>query len=119
VVLCGWMTFLVVPPAWNERIINIHPSLLPHFGGQGMYGIHVHRAVLAAGVRETGCTVHFVDGEYDHGRIILQKKVWVDPRKDTPEMLQARVQVLEREAYPEAINLLASGKVAWPGSPAT
>lgn len=118
VVLCGWMTFLVVPREWEERIINIHPSLLPNFGGQGMYGIHVHRAVLAARATETGCTVHFVDAEYDHGRIILQKKVWVDPAKDSPEMLQARVQVLEREAYPEAINMLASGKVRWPGRPA-
>jgi len=115
VVCCGWMTFLVLPKAYEGRVINVHPSLLPKFGGQGMYGIHVHRAVLAAGEVETGCTVHFVDGEYDHGRVIVQKKVWVDAAVDTPEMLQARVQVLEREAYPEAINMLAGNKVAWAG----
>jgi len=115
VVCCGWMTFLVLPKAYEGRVINIHPSLLPDFGGQGMYGIHVHRAVLAAKATETGCTVHFVDGEYDHGRVILQRKVWVDASVDTPEMLQARVQVLEREAYPEAINRIAGGKVEWAG----
>ncbi len=113
VVLCGWMSLLVLPREYQGRVINIHPSLLPKFGGKGMYGIHVHKAVIAAGERETGCTVHYVDNEYDRGPIVLQKKVWVDPEKDSPEMLMARVQVLEREAYPEAINMIAMGKVRW------
>jgi phosphoribosylglycinamide formyltransferase-1 len=113
IVLAGWMSLIVLPEKYAGKVINIHPALLPQFGGKGMYGIHVHEAVIAAGERETGCTVHSVDNEYDHGEVILQKRCPVEPG-DTPESLQARVQTLEREAYPEAINLIAVAKARTP-----
>ena len=100
--LCGWLKKLHVPPEWEGRILNIHPGLLPRFGGPGMYGRRVHEAVLAAGERESGCTVHLVDGEYDHGRILAQARVPVLP-EDTPESLQARVYAEEMRLYPEAL----------------
>ena len=70
--LCGWLKKLAVPRRWEGRILNIHPGLLPQYGGPGMYGMHVHRAVLAAGERESGATVHLVDGEYDHGQVLAR-----------------------------------------------
>ncbi len=79
VCLCGWLKKLVLPARWQGRILNIHPALLPGFGGAGMYGLHVHRAVLAAGATVTGPTVHLVDNEYDHGRILAQRQVAVLP----------------------------------------
>ena len=91
--------------AFAERILNIHPALLPKFGGEGMYGIHVHTAVLLAGETESGATVHLVNEEYDKGRILLQKKVPVLPG-DTPEELAARVLVCEHALYPEALEKL-------------
>ena len=100
--LAGWLKKLWVPPRWEGRILNIHPGLLPAFGGPGMYGMHVHRAVLAAGARESGCTVHVVDNEFDHGRVLLERRVPVLP-DDTPETLQARVYAEEMKAYPEAL----------------
>ncbi|HTL99142.1 MAG TPA: phosphoribosylglycinamide formyltransferase [Holophagaceae bacterium] len=100
--LAGWLKRLWVPPRWEGRILNIHPGLLPRFGGAGMYGMHVHHAVLAAGERESGCTVHLVDNEFDHGRALLERRVPVLPG-DTPEALQARVYQAEMEAYPEAL----------------
>ena len=100
--LAGWLKKLWVPPAWEGRILNIHPGLLPDFGGAGMYGMHVHRAVLAAGARESGCTVHLVDNEFDHGSHLLERRVPVMP-DDTPEALQARVYAEEMKAYPEAL----------------
>ena len=100
--LCGWLKKLTVPPRWQGRILNIHPGLLPQYGGPGMYGMHVHRAVLEAGEAESGATVHLVDGEYDHGRVLAQLRVPVLPG-DTPEELQRRVYAAEMELYPLAL----------------
>jgi len=105
VVLAGWLHLLKIPAGFEPKIVNVHPSLLPSFGGAGMYGHHVHEAVLASGATESGCTVHMVDDTYDTGPILLQRKVPVLPG-DTPEMLAARVQAAEREAYPDAIAKL-------------
>ena len=108
IALAGYMK-RVPPPViavYRNRIINIHPALLPKFGGQGMYGIHVHEAVIAAGESVSGATVHMVDEEYDRGAIVLQKSVPVADN-DTPETLAARVLAIEHEIYPEAIRLLA------------
>ena len=96
---------------YPNRILNVHPALLPSFGGRGMYGERVHKAVLAHGVKVTGCTVHFVDAEYDHGPIILQKAVAV-MEDDTPKTLGIRVLVHEHSAYVEALTLLAQGRLA-------
>jgi phosphoribosylglycinamide formyltransferase-1 len=101
--LCGWLKMLVVPRRWEGRILNIHPGLLPRFGGPGMYGMHVHRAVLKAGEAESGATVHLVDAEYDHGRILDQVRVPVLPG-DTPEDLQKRVYAAEMDLYPKALR---------------
>lgn len=100
--LCGWLKRLDVPPRWEGCILNIHPGLLPRFGGPGMYGMHVHRAVLASGEQESGCTIHLVDNVYDHGRILAQAKVPVLPG-DSPESLQKRVYEQEMKLYPEAV----------------
>ena len=108
VVLAGFLHLVEIPPDFADRVINIHPSLLPAFGGRGFYGMHVHRAVLAAGATGSGCTVHLVDGEYDHGRILLQERVPV-LADDTPESLAARVFAAECRALPEAIRRLAAG----------
>jgi phosphoribosylglycinamide formyltransferase-1 len=101
--LCGWLKKLAVPPRWERRILNIHPGLLPQYGGPGMYGMHVHRAVLEAGEAESGATVHLVDDEYDHGRILQQLRVPVLPG-DTPEDLQKRVYAAEMELFPKALS---------------
>src|SRR4029077_20300386 len=90
--------------------MNIHPALLPAFGGKGMYGHRVHEAVLESGARISSCTVHFVDDHYDHGPIILQRTVPILD-DDTPDTLAARVLEQECEAYPEAIRLFAEGKL--------
>lgn len=95
---------------YKNRIINIHPSLIPSFCGKGMYGIHVHEAALKYGVKVSGCTVHFIDEGTDTGPIIIQKSAPVYS-EDTPEELQKRVLVREHEALPEAIKLIADGKV--------
>lgn len=113
VVLAGFLSFLgpAVVAAYRNRILNVHPAMLPDFGGPGMYGIRPHRAVLAAGVPVTGATVHFVDEAYDHGPIVLQKRVAVLPG-DTPETLQARVMAeAEQEILPEAVRLFAAGRL--------
>jgi phosphoribosylglycinamide formyltransferase-1 len=102
VVMAGFLHLVAVPPAFAGRVINIHPSLLPAFGGKGFHGMHVHRAVLDRGCTVSGCTVHLVDDEYDHGRILLQQTVPVLP-DDTPESLAARVFAAECETLPEAI----------------
>jgi len=104
-VLAGYLQLLDVPPAYAGRIVNIHPALLPRHGGPGMYGHHVHRAVLDAGDTESGCTVHLVDGEYDHGQTILQRRCPVLPT-DTPDTLAARVFEQECIAFPEALRTL-------------
>ena len=110
VVLAGWLNKLVIPDDFAGRIINIHPGLLPSFGGQGMYGHHVHEAVLAAGCKVSGCSVHFADQEYDTGPIIVQQCVPVRD-DDDPDALAARVFEAECEAYPRAIQLIAEGRV--------
>jgi formyltetrahydrofolate-dependent phosphoribosylglycinamide formyltransferase len=106
VALAGFLSLLKIPADFDHRVLNIHPALLPKFGGKGMYGRHVHEAVLAAGEKESGCTVHFADNEYDHGRVILQRRCPVLPG-DTAETLAARVFEQECIAYPEAIRRVA------------
>ena len=113
VVLAGFL--VVIPPAmiqkYENRIINIHPSLIPSFCGTGYYGLKVHEGALARGVKVTGATVHFVDEGTDTGPIILQKAVEVQ-NGDTPEILQRRVmEQAEWEILPRAIHLIANGKV--------
>jgi phosphoribosylglycinamide formyltransferase-1 len=103
VVMAGFLHLVEIPGDFAGRVINIHPSLLPAFGGRGFHGMHVHRAVLDRGCTVSGCTVHIVDGEYDHGRILLQRTVPVLPG-DTPESLAARVFAAECEALPAAIT---------------
>jgi formyltetrahydrofolate-dependent phosphoribosylglycinamide formyltransferase len=104
VVLAGFLRLLVIPPAWLGRVLNIHPSLLPAFGGKGFHGHHVHEAVIASGAWFSGCTVHYVTNEYDAGPILLQRMVEVQPG-DTPDALAARVFEEERRALPAAIAL--------------
>ena len=106
----GFLSYWLVPQRYAGRVMNIHPALLPSFGGKGMYGHHVHEAVLARGCKASGCTVHFVDNEYDAGPIILQRTVPAYA-EDTPERLAARVFREECEAYPEAIRLFAEGRL--------
>ncbi len=113
VVLAGYLVILpkAVVEAYSNRIINIHPSLIPSFCGQGFYGLKVHEAVLARGVKVTGATVHFVDGGTDTGPIILQKAVEVKD-DDTPEVLQRRVmEQAEWKILPKAIDMIANGKI--------
>jgi phosphoribosylglycinamide formyltransferase-1 len=107
IVLAGYMRKVpdAVVEAFQNRIINIHPALLPKFGGEGMYGIHVHTAVLEAGETESGATVHLVNEEYDKGQILMQRKVPVLP-DDTPERLAARVLACEHTLYPDALEKL-------------
>ncbi len=105
VCLGGWLHLVRIPPDFHRKVLNIHPSLLPAFGGKGMYGHRVHEAVLAAGAAVSGCTVHYADDTYDTGPIVLQREVPVLPG-DTPESLAARVFAAECEAYPAAIEKL-------------
>lgn len=116
VCLAGYMRLL--SPAFinrfQGRVVNVHPGLLPAFGGQGFYGKRVHEAVLEVGAKVSGVTVHFVDEEYDHGPIILQRVVPVE-EDDTPETLGARVLTAEHQAYPEAVRLFAQGRVSLEG----
>lgn len=102
VCLCGWLKKLELPARWQGRVLNIHPALLPEYGGAGMYGMHIHRAVVAAKERESGCTVHLVDNVYDNGRVLAQAKVPVFA-EDTPEDVQQRVYEQEMRLYPEAL----------------
>jgi phosphoribosylglycinamide formyltransferase 1 len=110
VVLAGYLKKLEVPASLIGRIVNIHPALLPAFGGKGLYGRRVHEAVLAGGVCESGCTVHLVDAEYDHGPVLLQRRCPVLPG-DTPETLAARVFAEEQAAYIEALGGLVRGTI--------
>jgi phosphoribosylglycinamide formyltransferase-1 len=110
VVLAGYLHLFRFAPHYRGRVMNIHPSLIPAFCGKGFYGMRVHRAVLAYGVKLTGCTVHFADERYDHGPIILQRAVPVLDH-DTPDSLAQRVALEERRAYPEAIQLFAEGRL--------
>ena len=114
IVLAGFMSLLNVPARYDGRIMNVHPALIPSFCGKGMYGHHVHGAVLAYGAKLSGVTVHFVDGEYDNGPIILQSTVKVK-EDDTPDTLAERVQAEERAVYPKAIQLFAEGRLQLEG----
>ena len=118
VCMAGFLHLWRIPDEYQGRVINIHPALLPRFGGRGMYGHHVHQAVIAAGVDESGCTVHFCDNEYDHGPIILQRRVPVLPT-DTPDELAARVFVEECKAYPQAVRLFCENRVKLEGGKLT
>ncbi len=116
VCLAGYMRKLpdAVVAAYTGRILNIHAALLPAFGGKGMYGSHIHQAVLDYGAKVSGCTVHFVDGSYDTGPVVLQTAVPVE-ETDTAEMLAARVLLAEHEAYPRAVALFAAGRLSLDG----
>lgn len=98
-----WKVPDVLIHAYPKKIINIHPALLPKFGGKGMYGHHVHQAVIAANETESGITIHFVDEQYDHGAIIFQEKCTIS-QEDTPETVAKKVHVLEHKYYPLIIE---------------
>jgi formyltetrahydrofolate-dependent phosphoribosylglycinamide formyltransferase len=102
----GYLQRYIFPPQYAGRVLQIHPGLLPQYGGQGMYGHHVHEAVIAASERESGCTVFIADHEYDRGPTVLERRVAVRP-DDTPETLADRVFEAELSAYPEAVRLVA------------
>jgi len=110
VTLAGFLSLISIPPDFERRVLNIHPALIPAFCGHGFHGHHVHEAVLARGVKLSGCTVHFADNEYDHGPIIIQRAAPV-LETDTPDSLAARVFEAECQAYPEAIRLFADGRL--------
>ncbi len=113
IVLAGFLVAIpdIMVKAYTNRIINIHPSLIPSFCGKGHYGLHVHEAALGRGVKVTGATVHFVDDGTDTGPIILQKPVMIE-QDDTPETLQRRVmEQAEWVILPQAVDLIAQGKV--------
>lgn len=110
VLMGGYLKHVLIPDDFAGRVVNIHPSLIPSFCGQGMYGLRVHQSVLEYGAKLSGCTVHFVDNQFDHGPIILQRAVIVLD-DDTPQSLAARVFAAECEAYPEVIRALADGRV--------
>jgi phosphoribosylglycinamide formyltransferase-1 len=114
VLLLGFLSPFELRGRYEGRALNVHPALIPAFSGRGFYGRRVHEAVLAAGVKLTGATVHFVDEEYDHGPIVLQRSVAVLD-DDTPETLAARVQAVERELLPEAVRLFATGRLELAG----
>ncbi len=107
IILAGYLCFYIQPDWFAGPVVNIHPALLPKYGGQGFYGDRVHEAVLVAGDPETGCTVHLVDDEYDHGRILGQQKVPVLPGDDVAALAE-RVFAAECELYPRMLSLLAA-----------
>ncbi len=110
VIQAGWLCYWKIPDRYIGRVMNIHPALLPSFGGAGMWGHHVHEAVLAAGCKVSGCTVHFVNNEYDEGPIILQRTCDV-AETDDADSLAVRVFEQECIAYPAAIQLFAEGRL--------
>lgn len=112
IALAGYLRFVPVEitRAWRGRILNVHPALLPAFGGAGMFGLRVHAAVIAAGASVSGPTVHFVDEQYDHGPVIAQARVPVLPG-DTPHTLAARVLEAEHQLYPRTIAAVAAGLI--------
>jgi formyltetrahydrofolate-dependent phosphoribosylglycinamide formyltransferase len=113
VALAGYMRLVPAEAAraWAGRMLNVHPALLPAFGGKGMYGHHVHEAVVASGARVTGATVHFVDEQYDHGATIAQWPVPVFP-SDTPETVAIRVLEVEHQLYPRCVAAVAAGRIS-------
>lgn len=106
ILLCGYLRLLKIEPWMEGRVLNIHPALLPDFCGKGMYGNHVHEAVIKSGEKVSGCTVHYVDEQYDNGPTIIQKTCEVKT-SDTPQILAQRVFTLECQAYPEAIKAVS------------
>ena len=106
----GFLKHVLIPDDYVNRVVNIHPSLIPAFCGHGMYGQHVHHAVIEYGAKLSGCTVHFVDNEFDHGPIILQRTVPVRSDDDASD-LAARVFQAECEAYPTVLQWLSTGKI--------
>jgi phosphoribosylglycinamide formyltransferase 1 len=110
IVMGGFLKHVLIPADFENRVLNIHPALIPAFCGKGFYGERVHQAVLDYGAKVSGCTVHLVDSEYDHGPIVLQRTVPVLD-DDTPATLAARVFQAECEAYPEALRLIGSGRL--------
>ncbi len=114
IVLAGFLKQIAIPDDFANRVVNIHPALIPSFCGKGYYGHHVHEAVLEYGAKVSGCTVHYVDNEYDHGPVIHQAAVPVLDN-DTPDSLAARVFQAECEAYPHVLQLLADGRVRLDG----
>jgi phosphoribosylglycinamide formyltransferase-1 len=109
IVLAGFLSLL--PPAiidaYPGRVLNIHPALLPRFGGKGMYGMHVHEAVVASGEKESGITIHLVDDRYDTGKIVFQKKMMLDPA-ETADSLSKKIRALELDCYPVVVERLLS-----------
>src|SRR5262245_49912741 len=114
VCMAGFLQLLEIPDDYLGRVMNIHPALIPAFCGKGYYGQRVHEAALEAGVKVSGCTVHFADNQYDHGPIILQRTVPVHD-EDSPDTLSARIFAQECEAYPEAIRLFAEDRLRMEG----
>lgn len=108
--MAGFVHLWSLSPQWRDRVVNIHPSLLPAFGGKGFYGMNVHRAVVETGVKVTGCTVHFADDTYDTGPIIAQRCVAVRA-EDRAEDVASRVFEEERRVYPEVLRWFAEGRV--------
>lgn len=110
IVLAGflWLVPQYLIDAYPGRIVNIHPALLPKFGGKGMYGMHVHEAVKQSGETETGITIHLIDGNYDKGSTVFQAKVAIDP-SDSPDDIANKVHALEYKHYPEVIEGIAKG----------
>ena len=114
VLMGGYLEHVLIPPDFENRVLNTHPSLIPSFCGKGYYGLRVHQAVLDYGAKVTGCTIHFVDNQYDHGPIILQRAVDVQT-DDTAETLAQRVFATECEAYPHVVRLLAEERICVEG----
>ncbi len=114
VAMLGFLSPFETRGTRSGRVINVHPALIPAFSGRGYYGHHVHEAVIEAGVKLSGATVHFADDEYDHGPIILQETVPVTD-DDTPDTLAEKVQALERRLVPEAVRLIAAGRLVHDG----
>ena len=110
IILAGFLYLFKIPEKYTGKVMNIHPGLIPAFCGKGYYGHHVHEAVIESGVKVSGCTVHFVDNEYDRGPIIIQRVVHVNTN-DSADTLAQKVFIEECIAYPEAINLFAEGKL--------
>ncbi|MFW6066213.1 MAG: phosphoribosylglycinamide formyltransferase, partial [Planctomycetota bacterium] len=115
VLMGGFLSFWWIPDRYQGRVMNIHPALLPCFGGKGLYGRRVHEAVLSAGCKVSGCTVHFASNEYDAGPIVVQRCVQIE-ESDTADSLAERVFQQERLAYPRAIRLFASDRLRIEGS---
>ena len=112
VVLAGWLQLLPIPPELEGKVLNIHPALLPAYGGKGCYGHHVHDAVVRDRVPLSGCTVHFASAEYDRGPVVLQTAVPLRGDEDA-DAVAAKVFAAETEAYPEAIAMLLDGRAVW------